>query len=52
MTASFSYETLSLADIALVDVQCDYLKEPMGNVCQISADIKALEDSIQVPAKK
>jgi nucleotide sugar dehydrogenase len=52
MTATFSYEALSLADIVVVDVQCDYLKETLGNVCQGAADIKALEDSLKVIGEK
>lgn len=48
LTASFSYEALKLADIVVVDVQCDYLKERLGDVCKGSADIKALEDSLKV----
>jgi len=48
LIATFSYEALKLADIVVVDVQCDYLKESLGNVCQGSADIKALEESLKV----
>ena len=52
LTASFSYEALTLADIVVVDVQCDYTKESLGNVRQGRAEIKALEDSLKVIGDK
>jgi nucleotide sugar dehydrogenase len=48
LTASFSYDALSLADIVVVDVQCDYHKEDLGNVRNGHADIAALESSLEV----
>jgi len=48
LTATFSYEALSLADIVVVDVQCDYRKEALGEVRQGYAEIAALEDSLRV----
>ncbi|MCF8038158.1 MAG: hypothetical protein K9K79_02480 [Desulfohalobiaceae bacterium] len=48
LTATFSYEALSLADVVVVDVQCDYHKEDFGNVRQGQAEIRALEDSLKV----
>ena len=48
LVASFSYHALSLADIVVVDVQCDYHKNALGNVRDGQADIKALEDSLKV----
>lgn len=47
LVASFSYDVLSLADVVVVDVQCDYHKETLGNVKQGYADIHALEDSLE-----
>ena len=32
LTATFTYDALKLADVVIVDVQCDYLKESLGNV--------------------
>ena len=32
LTASFSYEALSLADVVVVDVQCDYVKNSLKDV--------------------
>ncbi len=48
LTATFSYDVLSLADIVVVDVQCDYHKDTLGNVRQGHADIAALESSLDV----
>jgi len=48
LTATFTYDALSLADVVVVDVQCDYHKETFGNVRQGHADIAALEDSLKV----
>ena len=52
LTATFSYDALSLADIVVVDVQCDYLKDTLGDVKQGYADIAALEDSLKVIGEK
>ncbi len=48
LTATFTYKALSLADVVVVDVQCDYLKETLGNVRKGNADIAALESSLKV----
>jgi nucleotide sugar dehydrogenase len=48
LTATFSYDALSLADVVVVDVQCDYNKETFGNVKHGRADIAALEDSLKI----
>ncbi len=52
LIASFSHDALALADIVVVDVQCDYLKECLGNVRQGQVDIKALEESLKVIGEK
>ena len=52
LTASFSYDALSLADVVVVDVQCDYHKNALGNVRDGHADIKALEESLKVIGEK
>jgi len=48
MTATFTYEALKLADVLVVDVQCDFLKQDLGNLKTGYADISALEDSFKV----
>ncbi len=52
LIATFTYDALSLADVVVVDVQCDYRKEDFGNVRQGSADIAALESSLGVIGEK
>ena len=48
LIATFTYDVLSLADCVVVDVQCDYNKETLGNVRRGEADITAFEDSIRI----
>lgn len=52
MTATFSYDALSLADVVVVDVQCDYHKETLGDVKKGHAAIGALENSLKVIGEK
>ena len=52
LVATFTYDALSLADVVVVDVQCDYQKESLGNVENGYADIKALEESLRVIGEK
>lgn len=51
LMATFTYEVLSLADVVVVDVQCDYLKEDLGNVRTGRVDMEALESSLGVIAE-
>jgi len=48
LSATFTYDALSLADVVVVDVQCDYHKETFGNCREGYADIAALEESLKV----
>lgn len=48
LTASFSYDALCLADVVVVDVQCDFHKEALGDVRKGHAEIGALEDSLRI----
>ncbi|MBW2615260.1 MAG: GDP-mannose dehydrogenase [Deltaproteobacteria bacterium] len=52
MSATFTYDALKLADVLVVDVQCDYLKQDLGNLRTGHADISALEDSFKVIGEK
>jgi UDP-N-acetyl-D-glucosamine dehydrogenase len=52
LVATYTYDALSLADVVVVDVQCDYNKETLGDVAQGHADIKALEESLKVIGDK
>jgi UDP-N-acetyl-D-glucosamine dehydrogenase len=48
LTATYTYDVLKLADVVVVDVQCDYLKESLGNVQDGRADMEALEESLEI----
>ena len=52
LIATFTHEALSLADVVIVDVQCDYFKETFGDVRQGHADIAALEASLKIIGEK
>ncbi|RPH47786.1 MAG: GDP-mannose dehydrogenase [Desulfobacteraceae bacterium] len=52
LAATFTYDVLSLADVIVVDVQCDYHKETFGDCREGYADIAALEDSLKVIGDK
>ena len=52
MIATFTYDALKLADALVVDVQCDYLKQDLGNLRTGHADISALEDSFKIIGEK
>ncbi len=51
LVATFTEEALKLADVVVVDVQCDYLKEALGNVRTGAADMAALEASLATIAE-
>lgn len=51
LTATFTYEALQFADVVVVDIQCDYLKESLGNVRTGRAEMEALEESIEKMAE-
>jgi nucleotide sugar dehydrogenase len=48
LIATYTNDALKLADCAVVDVQCDYLKEDLGNLRTGRADMAALEKSFEV----
>lgn len=52
LVATYTEEALKLADVVVVDVQCDYLKESLGNVRTGGADMEALEASIGTIAER
>ena len=51
LVATFTYDVLKLADVVVVDVQCDYLKDDLGNVRNGETDMAALEASLAVIAE-
>ncbi|MBN1833002.1 MAG: nucleotide sugar dehydrogenase [Deltaproteobacteria bacterium] len=52
MSATFTYDALKLADVLVVDVQCDFLKEDLGNLRTGHAEISALEESFKIIGEK
>ncbi|MFZ3115599.1 MAG: UDP binding domain-containing protein [Syntrophales bacterium] len=52
LTATYTYDALCLADVIVVDVQCDYFKETLGDCRKGHADIAALEESLKVIGDK
>ena len=52
LVATFTYDALKFADVLVVDVQCDFLKQDLGNLRSGHADISALEESFKVIGEK
>jgi nucleotide sugar dehydrogenase len=50
LTATFTYDALKFADVVIVDVQCDYIKESLDNVRNGRAEMEALEKSFEIIA--
>jgi UDP-N-acetyl-D-glucosamine dehydrogenase len=48
LTATYSYDALKLADVLVLDVQCDFIKEELGNLHSGHAEIDALEESFKI----
>ena len=51
LIATFTDKVLSLADVVVVDVQCDYLKNELGNVRNGEVEMQALENAFGVIAE-
>ncbi len=47
LTATFVDEAIGLADVVVVDVQCDYVKREFGNVASGMLDMEALERTFE-----
>ncbi|MEW5911257.1 MAG: nucleotide sugar dehydrogenase [Thermodesulfobacteriota bacterium] len=52
LTASFSYEALTHADVVVVDVQCDYSKQALAEVTSGHVEMAALEESLKIIGQK
>jgi len=52
MIATYTYDALSLADCVVVDIQCDYFKETLGDVREGRAEIAALEEGLKIIGEK
>jgi UDP-N-acetyl-D-glucosamine dehydrogenase len=51
LIATYTYDVLNLADVVVVDVQCDYLKNDLGNVRSGDVEMQALEQSFGIIAE-
>ena len=51
LIATYIYEALKLADVVIVDIQCDFKKEALGDVKQGETDMDALEKSFEIIAE-
>jgi UDP-N-acetyl-D-glucosamine dehydrogenase len=52
LVATFTEDALTLADVVVVDVQCDYLKESLGDLKTGRAEMEALEKSLHTIAER
>jgi UDP-N-acetyl-D-glucosamine dehydrogenase len=52
LTATYNSDCLKLADCVVVDVQCDYKKQDLGNMKTGEADMAALEATLKTIGEK
>ncbi|HPM93005.1 MAG TPA: hypothetical protein PKZ74_09355, partial [Bacteroidales bacterium] len=52
LTATFNSDALKLADCVIVDVQCDYIKNSLGDMRDGEADMAALEATLKTIGQK
>jgi UDP-N-acetyl-D-glucosamine dehydrogenase len=52
LAATYNSDCLNLADCVVVDVQCDYSKNSLGNIRTGEADMAALEETLRTIGQK
>jgi nucleotide sugar dehydrogenase len=52
LVATYTYDILKLADVLVLDVQCDFIKQDLGDLKTGYADISALETSFKIIGEK
>lgn len=52
LVATYTNEVLQLADVVVVDIQCDFIKLDLGDLRSGYADISALEESFKIIGEK
>lgn len=52
MIATYTYDALKLADVLVIDVQCDFMKQELGNLRSGHAEMSALEESFKIIGEK
>lgn len=48
LTATYTYDALRFADVLIVDVQCDFVKEALGNLQSGYVEMGAIEESFKI----
>jgi UDP-N-acetyl-D-glucosamine dehydrogenase len=48
LTATYTYDVLKLADVLVLDVQCDFVKEELGNLHSGYVEMSAIEESFRI----
>jgi len=48
LTATYTYDALKLADVLVLDVQCDFVKEELGNLHSGYVEMSAIEESFRI----
>jgi UDP-N-acetyl-D-glucosamine dehydrogenase len=48
LTASFTYDAIKLADVVVVDIQCDYVKEALDDVRNGYVEMEDLEKALEI----
>jgi UDP-N-acetyl-D-glucosamine dehydrogenase len=48
LIATYSYDALKLADVLVLDVQCDFVKEELGNLHSGYVEMNAIEESFRI----
>lgn len=48
LTATYTYDALKLADVLVLDVQCDFVKDDLGNLQTGHAEMGAIEESFKI----
>lgn len=51
LTATYTYDALKLADVLILDVQCDFVKEDLRNLQSGHAEMGAIEESFKIIGK-
>jgi hypothetical protein len=47
LTATYNSQVIDLADCVVIDVQCDFLKQELGNMKSGRCDMAALEATLK-----
>jgi nucleotide sugar dehydrogenase len=52
LIATFTYDALEFADVVIIDVQCDYIKNELGNSRHGTVEMLAFEESVRIIAER